>query len=697
MARSAPAPPFRAAILPVVATETRRDVVGALASMLAASAGAAAALRLWRADLGVPFLHTGGDATFYQALVKGIVDHGWFLRNPDLGAPLGLELHDFPHGADNLNFLLIRLLGLFTTDSAAVMNLFLLLTFPLTALAAFLVLRRLGVSRASAVVCSALFSLLPYHFVRGEGHLLLSSYAAVPVGAYLALAVLADEPLFAVRSGARGWRRLATGRSVATVALCALVASSGAYYAVFTLVLVLCASLIRLAVGGERRAIATGGAVAALVAVILAANLSPSLVYRLRHGPNPEAAERVPLETEVFGLRLTNLLLPVDDHRLGPLARAKASYNSSTPLPDERAEAAQTLGLVGTAGFGWLLAVALTALAGDRRVGTALERRSALLVLVGLLFATTSGLSTLVAYGITPQLHAWARMSIFIAFFSLLVAGLLLDRLGRRLGSTRAGASAFAAVLAAVVVGGALDQTTDSYVPLYSPDAREYADEGRFVRRIEAVLPAGAAVYQLPYVPFPEANLGGTLEDYDLLRPYVQSERLRWSFGAMKGRDADWAAQLADEPLAAQLAGAAAAGFGGAYVDRKGYADGARAVERELERLLGAHPIESRDGRLLFFDLRPEARRLAAGHDAAAIAELRTATLEPVRLEDEDEASVTLRNPSSEPRRVTVVSGTTAREIELAPGQTRVPLTRADGSRTRVLEDAFEPFRAGAS
>ena len=88
-------------------------------------------------------------------------------------------------------------------------NVFFLLTFPLVGLAAYLVLRRLTLSPNVAIVCSILYALLPYHFLRGEGHLLLSAYYAVPLGAWLVLSVLADRPLFGTRRAA-----LVDGRAV---------------------------------------------------------------------------------------------------------------------------------------------------------------------------------------------------------------------------------------------------------------------------------------------------------------------------------------------------------------------------------------------------------------------------------------------------------------------------------------------------
>src|SRR5262245_47271450 len=67
-------------------------------------------LRLWRADLTVPFAYSG-DGLLTCAWVKGLVEHGWFLHNPSVGLPSGLDVHDFPM-AESLHFAVIKLLSL---------------------------------------------------------------------------------------------------------------------------------------------------------------------------------------------------------------------------------------------------------------------------------------------------------------------------------------------------------------------------------------------------------------------------------------------------------------------------------------------------------------------------------------------------------------------------------------------------------
>src|SRR5207248_1337788 len=94
------------------------------------------------------------------------------------------------------------------------------------------------------------------------------------------------------------------------------------------------------------------------------------------------------------------------------------------------------LGVVAAIGFLWLVLVALLSLVASARRMSIDERfrHASAGALIAFLLATVGGVSTLINYWITPQLRAWNRISVFIAFFSLVAVALLLDRLRRRVG-----------------------------------------------------------------------------------------------------------------------------------------------------------------------------------------------------------------------------------------------------------------------
>ncbi|HEY3274525.1 MAG TPA: hypothetical protein VGJ92_12210, partial [Methanocella sp.] len=129
-------------------------------------------MRLWEAKLTIPWGYEG-DQLFTGFTVKSIMDNGWMLYNGFAGMPGGMEFYDFP-SSNNLDFLIIKALVPVSANYAMTMNLFFLLTFPLATVAMMYVLRRFRLSWPAALVGGLLFTFIPFHFMRGEGHLFLA-------------------------------------------------------------------------------------------------------------------------------------------------------------------------------------------------------------------------------------------------------------------------------------------------------------------------------------------------------------------------------------------------------------------------------------------------------------------------------------------------------------------------------------------
>jgi hypothetical protein len=357
-----------------------------------------------------------------------------------------------------------------------------------------------------------------------------------------------------------------------------------------------------------------------------------------------------------------------------------------------------TLGTVGTAGFLWLCLSGLAMFVAGRGWLAARDgyRHAALGAGLAFVVGTVGGISSLIAFGITPDIRGWNRISVFIAFFSLLAAAWLLDglrrRLLRRLGARPRGALAGFATLTAVLAFGAWDETTPYFIPGYRAVAAEYSSDAAFGRAMDRALPPGSEVFTLPYEPYPEGyaprsrgvsppspTLGSS---YELMRGYLHTSHLRWSYGAIKGRSGDWESQLAPKPLRLSISAAAAAGFAGLYIDPRGYDDQPRGpFARALAGLLGVAPLESPRHDLWFFDLRPLARRLAGTHGAQQLSALRDATLAPLRAGC-GAGGLALENPS--PGTVTAVLSAVV-ALAQPPGSVDPGGAGAAGATIRVV------------
>lgn len=557
-------------------------------------------LQLWRLDLSVPLSYSRaydffGDTLLTCMSIKTLIEHGWFLQNPTLGFPGGMSYVDFPTG-DSLHFLLIKLLALFQPDFGATFNLFYLLTFILTPLTALFTLRHFKVSPGPAVVAALLFTYLPYHFLRGRAHLFLAAYFLVPLITLLALKVWDGS--------ARFWGKGRTERLTALglAILCLMIGAGGVYYAFFGCALLSVAMGVRALETGKIRAAVPGAIAVALIAGGLLLSVSPSIIYRAQHGRNQAVAVRNPADSEHLGMKITQLLLPVGDHRLSLLEKVKRKYDGF-PLPNEGSE---TLGLLGSLGFMSLLLARL------KPSRSELRNRLSVLNLSAVLLATIGGFGALVALALTPEIRAYNRISVFIAFFCFFELALLLEWIKGKWfeGRTRRWA-VFYPALALLLTGGILDLYSPGFLPWYEGAKEEFVQDRTFVKAIEAQVPPGTKIFQLPAAPFPEPPPIHKLADYDLFRGYLHSSTLMWSYGAMRGRSA-WHEQTAALPPGQLLPELAKAGFEGLYLDRNGYADGGQEAMDTLRSLTASRPLLSPNQRLAFFDLRGYVRRFHA-------------------------------------------------------------------------------------
>ena len=255
--------------------------------------------------------------------IKGIVENGWYLHNPAVGAPDGLDMRDFPL-AESTHFAIFKMLAWFTRDVALIHNLYYLLGFPLAALSSLLVLRHFRVSYFPALAVSVLFAFLPYHFLRLT-HLFLAAYYLIPLLVMIILWVyLGRLPFFRCDEGQKSTWQLFSGKTLAAILICVLIGSGGIYYAFFGCFLLLVAG----AAGSlERKNFYALGSALALVAIIAGTalcNIAPHIAYVMQHGANSEAGRRYHYENEMYGLRIVQMLLPVMSHRIGGFANMRA-------------------------------------------------------------------------------------------------------------------------------------------------------------------------------------------------------------------------------------------------------------------------------------------------------------------------------------------------------------------------------------
>jgi phosphoglycerol transferase len=591
-------------------------------------------MKLWHADLKVPFAYLG-DALMAQLWVKGVVDNGWYLHNEFVGAPGALDMPDYPM-ADNLHFLVFKLLALACPNYAVVYNVFILVSFPLITVSALFVLRRMGFSRDCALLGSLLFAFLPFHFHSGAAHVFLSAYYLVPFAVLVVWWLYQGEGRYiGVRGQESGVREERASRSSLTAdpwpltpiwggwpfltaaLICILLSSAGVYYAFFACFFLIVGGVASSSWHHSGAPLKVAGALVTVTTLGVLANLAPSFLYRWNHGANPEAVVRLADYADMASLTIKDLLVPVEKPEwLGMHLYGPYSFVS--------------LGILGSLGFLVLVGRLLVRgqESGIRRKGSGVREGNAsvstvtpdprpptppslldalsTLNVLAVLLGTFGGFGFLLNMLVTSWIRCYCRLGVYIAFFALAALLLVLERFAVRWGTTPGRRLAFQGLLAALLALGIFDQTNmhKLFVPEYARARSEFSSDATFVQQIEEVIPGGT-VFQLPYVGFPETGAVQQVGCYDHLRGYLHSRTLHWSHGAMRGREADlWQRRVAAAPVEEMVRSLKAARFDGIYVDRNGYADGGAGLEGQLARLLYASPMVSPNQRLAYFSLR---------------------------------------------------------------------------------------------
>ncbi len=568
-------------------------------------------LRMWRADFHVPFYYEfPNDGPANMGGEKAIIDTGWVFSDPWLGAPGIGEYYDFAQ-SDSLPAICFKLCALVASDLGTAINYFYLLQYALTTWAGLFVLRRFGISDPIAIAASLLYAFQSYHFAHGAIQANLPFYAPVPLIVMVILWICEGRPVFAAWDGSKRIRlRSSWGNALTAVVACVLVGCWHVYFAFFACALVVVAALIAFLRAQKPARLVDPLIMIAIMCLVVLVNVMPRLWYTHSHGSNPEVPVRHVTEAGTWGLSVTELLTTVPCHQLKTLWNAVRG--KERPLPSANAfyekhfhSYRSALGAVGSCGF--LVLIGALFLSRPTRGDLELIAPLSKLNIAAVLLGTLQGFGYIFAIRVTPLIRYWNRLSIFIAFFALMAVALLWEHARRHWIKSARGSFVFQCALGGMLVFGLVDQMSTALVPDYEASIREFNRDQKFVREIEAELPPGAMVFQLPYAPFPEGYsahnaVPWTFWSYSHFKPYVHSHKIHWSAGAIKGREvAKWQSRVAEEPPRKMVEELMRSGFRGLYIDRRGYDDGADVeIIAALREVLRVEPIVDEGANRLF-------------------------------------------------------------------------------------------------
>ena len=500
----------------------------------------------------------------YKAAQDGNYRPIQFHNVPQLGAPYDGNWNDYPSTEDFLTWgtgVLAKMMGLFAAANFQIM-----LLQTLAALAFYYAARRLKCDWKWSFAGALLFGLAPYGFAHSLHHAVITAYGHVALGLLVCFWVSNGRGL---RFGTRDYW-IAIAVAVATGWL-------NVYYTNVFIQLVGIGLIIQWVRHGWRATLPPLSIGCAAFAAFMVMNLH-MIAYALLHGHNPSAALRNYGQMEYYALKLVDCFVPFPTHRIAALGDLGKRFYQWTTLPAEIPPACY-FGMAGLAAFLWMAIYTV-------RVAIARDRKriplEAVLTLWIFFYATVGGINAMVGLLKFELFRSTTRCCIVILGISLLFAVRRLSLIAKRWPSPWP----ILAPLGVAVFGlwEMLPPTCGEDIGL---TASVVNSDRLFAEQMEATLPKGGMVFQLPVMDYPESPIMG-VSAYDQFRPYFYTHNLRYSFGSDKGRPRDaWQRVVAAMTPAEQIASLERYGFSGIYVNCAGYRDGG-------EELLGKYKAAGR-------------------------------------------------------------------------------------------------------
>lgn len=541
-------------------------------------------LELWRIDLFTYPLQMGKDATqvlyvFNQTKETGLVGY-----STQTSYPYYAYSSDFPTSGIISKIMQLVFITIAGGNVVAALNFYYIAGYLLAAITAYWVLRRLGITKGIAGCTAILYSFLPAHFMRSIGHLGHGMYWPIPIFLYFCINYL--KGMDGWSKGERGWVK--KENIIHLFALIFLGAQSVyfTYFSCFFVCMIILYSVIRKISRQKIKQMF-------IDLIVLVCSFLPVVIQYavdvLRYGANSGVMERNSGDIERYGLKIGQLIMPISGHRISFLKELRALYDK-LPLSTENAVA--SLGILFSVGFVILLIELIKEKHEDE------ERYACALMNLGcILLATIGGLSSIIAIYFT-QIRCYNRISVYIAFCSAIAFAKYADSHLKKLKKLW-GYWMFCALLLGI---GIYDQTSPAYIPNYESAAEEWDSDEAFVEQIEEMEESGAAIYQMPYTPYPEGGVY-KMDSYDHAKGYIHSKDLMWSFGCYKGRDGHWWNEYLNTlSLDKQVQNIYLNDFDGIYVDSNAYkTEEFEKLYEELSNITGVKPIISENERLYYF------------------------------------------------------------------------------------------------
>lgn len=582
-----------------------KDVVAIIVMMIVVVGLIFVCLDMDKFSLDTPISYDGGDGMSYLVNAAMLMEGNTTMESDRMGAPYGYQGYDFYasslHNVDNW---ILKIIVQFTDNPATAVNIMFLTLFPMISLFSYFVLRQFKIRPWVSSIGAVTYSFMPYLFMRGIDHFVLTSYYFVPVSILFSLWIYTDDNFFAFNK-----KFFVNWKNYFAIVMCFFIANNGiSYYPFFTCYFLIIVGIIKMIKEKKLGYLLKSFIHVVMIVFWMLIALLPNMLYIRANGINKAAVERTVDAVETYGLKIAQLFIPSTGHGIEFFDDLIYNYEENMPLVNENCTA--YLGVMASIGFLALLVVLFLRHIKEENLNCKLLSILSILNIAGVLLGTIGGFGSLFGILVTDMIRCYNRISIFLAFVDIMAVCILLQMLMDKLAATdklspkvKMFVSGLCSLFCIILsIGGILFQYPGERFD-YVTFAEYYKNDKAFVEEIEKTVPAGSMIFQLPYHEYPEGGVINEMADYDLWIGYLHSKTLKWSYGGVLGRENDnWLATIDYESVPNIIKAAKSKGFAGIYIDRRAYDDeGITVLEEALSEELGVKRMISENGALSFY------------------------------------------------------------------------------------------------
>jgi hypothetical protein len=470
---------------------------------------------VWLKIIGIRFsefnlVYKPGDNLWTLVAIKNLRLEGWFQKNLFVGYPDGQDLSAIPT-LDWFHLITLKIISYFIQNDFIIFSIFVLIINTLTGIFMYLA-ARYYINAFYSIIFASIIVLSPWRFERFIEHTFLSNLT--PLACSLIIGNLI------IKLGAN--KKISSLNYVYLLSLTIIIATSGMYWILLSTITILIHYSLNF-----RKIVRRNHIFAFLYILLISLSYGTNL---LSHDDRVlEFFNRTPYESELYGGKLISLFLPSTNSGIDILAESRQKINSVLLMSFEGNPNLPVIGILGS----FLMIFILLSSKSFPKLNMNFYQLRYLIIVwfITLLFFVSSGLGTLFSYYLSPQFRATGRFSIYLVIISTIILLHFVQNLSGKWIKNIA--------LTGLIITSFFDLNSDSYRVDTISNSLQIKEIKSFTSQIESKAERNCKIYQLPYARFPENPKINKLSDYELFLPYLFSNSLIFSYGAVKGADVE--------------------------------------------------------------------------------------------------------------------------------------------------------------